>query len=111
PQAAIDDMRRRIAATRFPERQTVPDNTQGVPLETVQKLARYWEREHDWRKVEKRMNAYPNFITEIDGLDIHFIHARSKHENAMPIIITHGWPYSVLALLKIIEPLTDPTAH
>jgi pimeloyl-ACP methyl ester carboxylesterase len=85
--------------------------SQGVPLATVEKLARYWAHDHDWRKCEARINAFPNFITEIDGLDIHFIHARSKHENALPIIVTHGWPYSVAALLEIIEPLTNPTAH
>ena len=104
-------MRRRIVATRLPEKETVGDFTQGVPLATVQKLARYWATEYDWRKVEARLNAVPNFITEIDGLDIHFIHVRSKHENALPVIITHGWPGSIVEQLKLIEPLTNPTAH
>ena len=111
PEAELTDLRRRIKATRLPEKEPVADMSQGVPLATVEKLARYWVNEYDWRKVEARINAVPNFITEIDGLDIHFIHARSKHENALPIIVTHGWPYSVAALLKIIEPLTNPTAH
>ena len=110
-QAELDDLRRRVAASRLPEKETVSDFSQGVPLATVQKLARYWAEEYDWRKVEARLNALPNFITEIDGLDIHFIHARSKHENALPLIVTHGWPGSVVEQLKIIEPLTNPTAH
>jgi hypothetical protein len=111
PQNAIDDLRRRIAATRLPEKETVADGSQGVPLATMQKLLRYWEKEYDWRKIEKKMNAYPNFMTEIDGLDIHFIHVRSKHENALPVIVTHGWPGSPIEQLKIIDLLTDPTAH
>jgi pimeloyl-ACP methyl ester carboxylesterase len=104
-------LRRRINATRFPERETVSDFSQGVPAATIQKLARYWGTEYDWRKVEARLNAYPQFMTEIDGLDIHFVHVRSKHENALPLIVAHGWPGSVIEQLKIIEPLTDPTAH
>ena len=96
---------------RLPEKETVADFSQGVPLGTVEKLAKYWATEYDWRKVEARLNAVPNFITEIDGLDIHFIHVRSKHENALPVIITHGWPGSIVEQLKLIEPLTNPTAH
>src|SRR5262245_14631871 len=111
PEADLVDLRRRIAATRFPEKETVADFTQGVPLATVQKLAKYWAMEYDWRKVEARINSVPNFITEIDGLDIHFIHVRSKHENALPVIVTHGWPGSLVEQLKLIEPLTNPTAH
>ncbi|MET8363219.1 epoxide hydrolase family protein [Micromonospora sp. NPDC005252] len=111
PQADLDDMKRRIAATRWPEKEIVDDQSQGVPLATIQALARYWENEYDWRKVESRLNALPQFMTTIDGVDIHFIHVRSKHEDALPLIITHGWPGSVIEQLKIIEPLTDPTAH
>ena len=111
PEADLTDLRKRISATKFPERETVPDASQGVQLATVQNLARYWATEYDWRKCEERLNAVPNFITEIDGLDIHFIHVRSKHENALPLIVTHGWPGSVVEQLKIIEPLTNPTAH
>ena len=111
PQAELDELRRRIVATRFPEKEAVADDTQGVQLATIQKLARYWATEHDWRKVEAKMNSYPHFITEVDGLDIHFIHVRSKHENALPLIVTHGWPGSIIEQLKIIEPLTNPTAH
>jgi pimeloyl-ACP methyl ester carboxylesterase len=107
----LSDLRRRIAATRWPERETVADFSQGVKLATMQALARYWATDYDWRKVEARLNALPNFITEIDGLDIHFIHVKSKHESALPMIITHGWPGSVIEQLKIIEPLTNPTAH
>jgi pimeloyl-ACP methyl ester carboxylesterase len=107
----LADLKRRILATRWPDRETVDDNTQGVQLATIQKLADYWANEYDWRKVEARLNALPNFVTNIDGLDVHFIHVKSKHENALPIIITHGWPGSVVEQLKIIEPLTDPTAH
>jgi hypothetical protein len=92
PQAEIDELRRRIAATRWPEKETVADQTQGVQLSTIQKLARYWATDYDWRKIEAKLNSYPQFVTEIDGLDIHFIHVRSKHENALPIIVTHGWP-------------------
>ena len=111
PEAELTDLRRRIVATRLPERETVTDFSQGVPLATVQKLARYWATEYDWRKVEARLNAVPNFITEIDGLDIHFIHVRSKHENALPVLVSHGWPGSIIEQLKLIEPLTNPTAH
>ena len=109
--AELSDLRRRIKATKWPERETVNDDTQGVQFATTRKLAQYWANDHDWRKVEARINAYPNFITEIDGLDIHFIHVRSKHENALPIIITHGWPGSIIEQLKVVEPLTNPTAH
>ena len=108
PEEQLVDLRRRINATRFPERETVTDQSQGVQLATVQKLARYWATEYDWRKVEAKLNSYPHFITEIDGLDIHFIHVRSKHENALPVIVTHGWPGSVIEQLKIIDPLTNP---
>lgn len=111
PQEALDDLRRRIKATKFPEQETVADASQGVQLETIQKLARYWAGDYDWRKCEARLNAYPNFITEIDGLDIHFIHVRSKHENALPVIVTHGWPGSIVEQLKMVEPLANPTAH
>jgi len=111
PEAELTELRKRVLAARLPERETVSDFSQGVPLDTVQKLARYWATEYDWRKVEARLNSVPNFITEIDGLDIHFIHVRSKHEDALPIIITHGWPGSVIEQLKLIEPLTNPTAH
>jgi pimeloyl-ACP methyl ester carboxylesterase len=107
----LQDMRRRIEATRWPERETVADASQGVQLATMQALARYWATEYDWRKAEARLNALPNFITEIDGLDIHFIHVRSKHENALPVIVTHGWPGSILEQLKIVDPLVNPTAH
>ncbi len=110
PQAELVDLRRRIAATRWPEKETVSDVTQGVQLATLQKLAKYWQKDYDWRKVEARLNALPQFMTTIDGLDIHFIHVRSKHANALPIIITHGWPGSIIEQLKIIGPLTDPTA-
>lgn len=108
-QADLVDLRRRISATRWPEKETVSDVTQGVQLATMQKLAKYWEEDYDWRKVEARLNALPQFVTTIDGLDIHFIHVRSKHANALPIIITHGWPGSIIEQLKIIGPLTDPT--
>ena len=107
----LADLRRRITATRWPERETVNDRTQGVQLATSQALAKYWATEYDWRVCEAKLNALPNFVTEIDGLDIHFIHVRSKHENALPVIITHGWPGSVVEQLKIISPLTDPTAY
>ena len=109
--AAIDDLRGRINATKWPERETVTDSSQGVQLATTQALARYWATDYDWRKVEARLNVLPQFITEIDGLDIHFIHVRSKHENALPMIVTHGWPGSIIEQMKIIGPLTDPTAH
>ena len=111
PQADLVDMRRRINATRWPEKETVADASQGVQLATMQKLARYWATEYDWRNCEASLNALPNFITEIDGLDIHFIHVRSKHDNALPVIITHGWPGSVIEQLKIVDPLVNPTAH
>ena len=107
---ALEDLRRRIAATRWPERETVADDSQGVQLMTMQRLAHYWETDYDWRKVEARLNSFPQFMTEIDGLDIHFIHVKSKHENALPIIITHGWPGSIIEQLKVVGPLTDPTA-
>jgi pimeloyl-ACP methyl ester carboxylesterase len=111
PEAEQTELRRRVAAARLPERETVTDFSQGVPLATTQKLAQYWEKEYDWRRCEARLNAVPNFITEIDGLDIHFIHVRSKHENALPVLISHGWPGSIVEQLKLIEPLTNPTAH
>ena len=111
PETALADLRRRLAQTRLPETETVSDFSQGVPLKTVKQLLSYWQNAYDWRKVEARLNAVPNFITEIDGLDIHFIHVRSKHEDALPLIVTHGWPGSVVEQLKIIAPLTDPTAH
>jgi len=111
PQEALDDLRRRIAATRWPERETVTDSSQGVQLANIQALARYWMTDYDWRKCEARLNALPQFVTEIDGLDIHFIHVRSKHENALPLIVTHGWPGSIIEQLKIIDPLTNPTAY
>lgn len=111
PEADLAELRRRIHATKWPERETVPDATQGVQLATMQALAQYWSTEYDWRKVEAKLNSLPQFITEIDGLDIHFIHVRSKHENALPLIVTHGWPGSIIEQLKIIEPLTDPTTH
>jgi pimeloyl-ACP methyl ester carboxylesterase len=111
PEEAIADLRRRVASTRWPESETVADDSQGVRLAMMQELARYWERSYDWRKCETRLNDLPHFLTEIDGLDIHFIHVRSQHENALPLIVTHGWPGSVIEQLKIIEPLTNPTAH
>jgi pimeloyl-ACP methyl ester carboxylesterase len=111
PQQAIDALRQRIAETQWPEKETVADSSQGVPLATMQDLARYWATDYDWRKVEARLNALPQFITEIDGLDIHFIHVKSRHEDALPLVVNHGWPGSVIEQLKIIEPLTDPTAH
>ena len=111
PQADLTELRRRINATRWPDRETVMDATQGVQLETTQALARYWATDYDWRKVETKLNSLPNFITEIDGLDIHFIHVRSKHENALPLIVTHGWPGSIIEQLKIVDPLTNPLAY
>ena len=111
PAAQLTDLRRRVKATKWPERETVADDSQGVQLATTRALADYWATKHDWRKVEARLNSFSQFITEIDGLDIHFIHAKSKHDNALPLIITHGWPGSVIEQLKVIEPLTDPTAH
>jgi pimeloyl-ACP methyl ester carboxylesterase len=111
PRSEVDDLRKRINATRWPERETVMDESQGVPLATIQGLARYWGTDYDWRKCEAKLKALPNFVTEIDGLDIHFIHVRSKHDDALPIIVTHGWPGSTIEQLKIIDPLTNPTAH
>ncbi|HUI13220.1 MAG TPA: epoxide hydrolase [Xanthobacteraceae bacterium] len=110
-EAELVELRRRVSATRWPDRETVTDQSQGPQLATLQKLARYWATEYDWRKIEARLNAHPQFITEIDGLDIHFIHVRSKHKNALPLIVTHGWPGSIIEQLKIIDPLTNPTAH
>jgi pimeloyl-ACP methyl ester carboxylesterase len=111
PEAELTELRKRINATRWPERETVKDQSQGVQLATIQRLAHYWATEYDWRKVEARLKALPQFITEIDGLDIHFIHLRSKHENALPVIVTHGWPGSIIEQMKIIDPLVNPTAH
>ncbi len=111
PEEDLNDLRRRIAATRWPSKELVEDRSQGVQLATMQELARYWATDYDWRKVEAKLHALPQFITEIDGLDIHFIHVRSKHENALPLIVNHGWPGSVIEQLKIIDPLTNPTAH
>jgi len=111
PDSDLAELRRRITATRWPERETVGDDSQGVPLETIQELARYWRTDYDWGKCETKLNALPNFITEIDGLDIHFIHVRSQHEQALPLIVTHGWPGSIIEQLKIIGPLTNPTAY
>jgi pimeloyl-ACP methyl ester carboxylesterase len=111
PDAALTDLRQRINATRWPERETVADTSQGVPLAMTQELARHWATDYDWRKIESRLNALPQFITEIDGLDIHFIHVRSKHESALPVVINHGWPGSIIEQLKLIDPLTNPTAH
>jgi len=111
PESQLIDLKRRIKATRWPERETVTDASQGVQLANMQRLARYWATDYDWRKVEARLNALPQFVTEIDGLDIYFIHVRSKHENALPMIVTHGWPGSIIEQLKIIDPLTNPTAH
>ncbi len=111
PEAELTELRRRINATKWPHRETVMDASQGVQLATIQELARYWATDYDWRKCEAKLNALPQFITEIDGLDIHFIHVRSKHEDSMPLIVTHGWPGSVVEQLKIIDPLTNPTAH
>ena len=111
PDAELEDLRARIAATRFPEKETVEDDSQGVPLALMQDLAGYWATDYDWRKCEARLNAVPNFITEIDGLDIHFIHVRSKHEDALPLVVCHGWPGSIVEQLKLIGRLTDPTAH
>src|SRR5688572_16669872 len=124
PQEEIDELRRRIAATRWPERELVTEaasrrtsatlavgDTQGVQLGTMQKLIQYWGTEYDWNKCEAHLKSLPHFITEIDGLDIHFIHVRSKHQRALPVIITHGWPGSIIELLKVIDPLTNPTAH
>src|SRR5579872_3161172 len=111
PEAQLVDLRRRVMETRWPDKETVTDQSQGVQLATIQKLASYWHTGHDWRKIEAKLNALPQFVTEIDGLDIHFIHVRSKHENALPIIVTHGWPGSIIEQMKIIDPLINPTAH
>jgi pimeloyl-ACP methyl ester carboxylesterase len=111
PEAELTELRRRVNATRWPERETVTDNSQGVRLAMMQDLAAYWGTDYDWRRCEARLNALPNFTTEIDGLDIHFIHVRSGHQNALPLIVTHGWPGSIIEQVKIIEPLTNPTAH
>jgi Epoxide hydrolase N terminus len=111
PDEQLVDLRQRIAATRWPDKETVSDRSQGNQLGKLQEIIRYWGTNYDWRKVETRLNALPMFMTEIDGVDIHFIHVRSKHENALPLIVTHGWPSSVIEQLKIIDPLTNPTAH
>ena len=111
PDEDLADLRRRIVATRWPEKETVADQSQGVPLATTQALADYWATEYDWRRCQDRLNGLPQFVTEIDGLDIHYIHVRSKHEDALPLIVNHGWPGSIIEQLKIIEPLTDPTEH
>jgi pimeloyl-ACP methyl ester carboxylesterase len=111
PDEALDDLRQRIAATQWPEKETVSDDSQGVPLATMQQLAHYWATDYDWRRCEAELNALPQFITEIDGLDIHFIHVRSRHEDALPLVVNHGWPGSIIEQLKIIDRLTDPTAH
>src|SRR4029079_16734684 len=111
PEEKFDDLRRRIAATRWPSKELVDDRTQGVQLATVQELARYWASDYDFGRVEAKLNALPQFTTEIDGIDVHFIHVKSQHENALPLIMTHGWPGSVIELLETIGPLTDPTAH
>jgi pimeloyl-ACP methyl ester carboxylesterase len=111
PQTELAELRKRIRATRWPERETVTDQSQGVQLATIQRLARHWATDYNWRTAEAKLNAVPNFITEIDGLDIHFIHVRSQHENALPLIVTHGWPGSIIEQMKIIDPLTNPTAH
>jgi hypothetical protein len=108
PEEAIVDLRRRLAATRWPERETVADQSQGVQLATMRALVDYWEKSHDWRKIEAKLNALPQFVTEIDGLDIHFIHVRSKHDNALPMIVTHGWPGSIIEQMKIVDPLINP---
>jgi hypothetical protein len=111
PATEVADLRRRVAATRWPERETVTDDSQGVRLALMQELARYWGTDYDWRRCETKLNDLPHFVTEIDGLDIHFIHVRSQHQDALPLIVTHGWPGSIIEQLKIIEPLTNPTAH
>ena len=111
PHKDLDELRQRLAMTRWPKRETVMDDSQGVPLAMLQQLARYWATGYDWRKVEAKLNALPQFITTIDGVDTHSIHVRSRHKNALPPIVTHGWPGSVIEQLKIIGPLTDPTAH
>lgn len=111
PEEILSDLRRRLSATRWPDREIVSDQSQGVKLQTMQKLVSYWQKEYDWRKIEARLNALPQFVTEIDGVEVHFIHVRSTHKNALPMIVTHGWPGSVIEQMKIIGPLTNPTAH
>src|SRR6188472_1825830 len=111
PESELDDLRRRIEATRWPSQELVTDRSQGVQLATLQALARYWATGYDWRRIEARLNALPQFTTEIDGVEIHFIHVRSQHQNALPLIMTHGWPGSVMELLGVISPLTDPTSY
>jgi len=111
PEERLEELRRRIEATRLPSKELVDDRSQGVQLATIQALARYWATDYDWRKCEARLNALPQFMTEIDGVEIHFIHVKSRHENALPLIMTHGWPGSVIELLETVGPLTDPTAH
>src|SRR5262249_5236635 len=111
PDEAIAELRRSIAAMRWPSRELVTDRSQGVQLATIQELARYWATDYDWRKAEAKLNALPQFTTEINGVDIHFIHVRSRHENALPLVMTHGWPGSVIELLEVVGPLTDPTSH
>ena len=111
PEDELAELRRRIAAARWPTKELVDDSSQGVQLATLQELTRYWAADYDWRKTEAKLNSLPQFITEIDGLNIHFIHVKSPHENALPMIITHGWPGSVLELLEVVGPLTDPTTH
>ena len=111
PDADLAELRRRVLATRWPDKETVDDQSQGIQLARLQELVRYWGTGYDWRKVEAKLNSLPQFMTNIDGVDIHFIHVRSRHPNALPVIITHGWPGSIIEQLKIIEPLTDPTAH
>lgn len=111
PEEDLLDLRRRLAATRWPDREIVADQSQGVQLTTLQQLVRYWQADYDWRKLEARLNALPQFVTEIDGVDIHFIHVRSRHDNALPMIVTHGWPGSIIEQMKIVGPLADPTAH
>src|SRR5262245_7075580 len=110
PESELTELKRRLDATRWPERETVADTSQGVPLAPLQDLARYWATDYDWRKCEAKLNALPQFTTEIDGVDIHFIHVRSKHKGALPVIVTHGWPGSILEQIKLVGPLTDPTA-
>src|SRR4029077_12882759 len=111
PDEKLEDLRRRIDAARLPSKELVEDRSQGVQLATIQELARHWSTDYDWRKAEKKLNALPQFTTEIDGVDIHFIHAKSKHENALPLVMTHGWPGSVIELLEAVGPLTEPTTH
>ena len=111
PMADLTDLRRRLAATRWPTKELVKDRSQGVQLATLKELVRYWATDYDWRKAETKLNAFPQFVTKIDGVDIHFIHVKSRHPNALPLIITHGWPGSVIELFEVIDPLTNPTAH